>query len=441
MKINPPKISNKLPVVAIVGRPNVGKSTLVNRLCGSRQAVTDSYAGVTRDRKVFTTEWNGRLFDLVDTGGWIESSTDTLEGKVSLQSEIAAVESDLVVFVVDGLVGATEEDRAAITMLRKKNRKIILVVNKIDSAQQEPRGWEAASLGISELYMTSALHGRSTGDLLDAIVSQLPGDSHGSTPELEDNGILASVAIVGRPNVGKSTLFNRMVGEDRSIVHDEPGTTRDSIDTLVETDFGTLKFIDTAGLRRRAKEAIGAEYYSLVRAFDSIDRSDVVLMLIDSSEGITHQDQRLVERIDVSGSPIVIILNKWETLSNEARVELEAEVRDRMGFIAYAPILKVSALSGLGVHKVLPAINQSIAAYRRRIPTSQVNTIVKQAIAHHSPPAGTSIKYATQGAIDPPTFIIFANRELQRTYLRYLENFLRDKLELGPTPLKIRVKK
>ena len=380
----------------------------------------------------------------------MESARDSLEGKVSFQSELAAVGAELVLFVVDGVVGVTDEDSAVIGKVRKTSRKVILVVNKIDSDRQEPFGWEATRLGISEIQMVSALHGRSTGDLLDAIVDHLeprePDDRPAKGDQEDIKGvdgetILARVAIAGRPNVGKSTLFNKIIGEDRAVVHDEPGTTRDAIDTVVECELGTLVFVDTAGLRRRAKEAIGAEYYSLVRAFDAIDSSDVVLMVIDATSGVTHQDQRLVERIDLAGSPIVLVLNKWEALSKEKRVELLEDVRDRLAFISYAPILKVSALSGLGVHKVLPAIGNSIEAYKTRISTAQVNKVVKDAVAHHRPPAGISIKYATQGAIDPPTFIIFANKPLPRTYIRYLENFIREKLSFGPTPLRIRVRR
>jgi GTP-binding protein len=247
------------------------------------------------------------------------------------------------------------------------------------------------------------------------------------------------VAIVGRPNVGKSTLFNRLVGEERAVVHDVPGTTRDAIDTVVETEDGPITFVDTAGMRRRAKEAEGAEYYSLVRALQAIDRADAALLVIDAREGVTHQDQRLAERVDAAGSPIVVVLNKWEGLTAERRAEVVAQIEDRLVFLAYAPVLKISAKTGLGVHKLLPALGQAIDAYHRRVPTGELNKLMAEAQSAHPSPSGR-VLYATQGATDPPTFTLFATRRLAPTYLRYLERRIREHFDFGPTPLKLRVR-
>ena len=248
------------------------------------------------------------------------------------------------------------------------------------------------------------------------------------------------LGIVGLPNVGKSTLFNRLVGEERSVVHDLAGTTRDSVDTVLSTDAGRIRFVDTAGLRRRGKEAEGPEYYSLVRALQSIDTSDTALLVIDATEGVTHQDQRLAERIDAAGSPVVIVLNKWELLDDERKAEVQHQVADMLAFLTYAPVLKVSALTGLGVHKLLPALTQAEEAYSKRVPTAVLNRVIQAAQAAHPPP-NAKIQYATQGAVHPPTFTLFANRDLPPTYLRYIERKIREHFQLGPTPIKIRVRR
>jgi GTP-binding protein len=297
----------------------------------------------------------------------------------------------------------------------------------------EPGG-EVADLGdVGDMAVRS-------GDLGDmAVRSGDLGDMAVRSGDLGDMAV-HSVAIVGRPNVGKSTLFNRLIGDERSVVHEQPGTTRDSIDTVVETPEGPLRFVDTAGMRRRAKEAEGPEYYSLVRALQSIDRADAALMVIDAVEGVTHQDQRLAERVDAAGSPIVIVLNKWELLNAEGRAEALAAVEDRLGFLGYAPILKMSALTGLGVHKLYPALRNAIDAYHRRIPTSELNKVLAQAQAHHASPGGR-VLYATQATTDPPTFTLFATKAIPAPYLRYLERRIREHFGFGPTPLKFRIRR
>jgi GTP-binding protein len=430
------------PVVAVVGRPNVGKSTLVNRLVGGREAIVEEQPGVTRDRKLMTAEWRGRKFTVIDTGGWMTGGS-TLDRQVSAQAERAIAQADVILLVVDTTVGVADEDARVAHLLRRSTKPTVVVANKVDANSRESDAWTFARLGLGDPSMVSALHGRGTGDLLDIIVDRLPPevDEPAREPESDDGGFKApSVAIVGRPNVGKSTLFNRLIGDERSIVHDMPGTTRDTIDTVVETSQGPIRFVDTAGLRRRAKEAEGTEYYSLVRALQAIDSADAALFVIDATEGVTHQDQRLAERVDGAGNPIVLLLNKWELLDAEARANVLAQVEDRLSFLSYSPLLKISALSGLGVHKLLPTLGDSIDAYHRRIPTRALNKLIAEAQAEHASPGGR-VLYATQGATDPPTFTLFATRTLPPTYLRYLERRIREHFEFGPTPLKLRVRR
>jgi GTP-binding protein len=436
-----------LPVVAIVGRPNVGKSTLLNRVLGRRAAIVEEQPGVTRDRKDVEADWLGRRFRLVDTGGWMVGGDD-LDAKVSAQSERAIADADVVLLIVDVVTGSTEDDARVAELLRRSGKPVLLVANKVDDTGRENQMWELMTLGLGEPHPVSALHGRGTGDLLDAVVALLPppaddeaatGDSAATGDDAADGTI--AVAIVGRPNVGKSTLFNRLTGDDRSVVHDQPGTTRDTIDTVVETEVGPLRLVDTAGMRRRSKIGEGTEYYSLVRALQAVDEADVALLVIDATEGVTGQDQRLAERVAAAGCPIVVLLNKWELLDAEGRADLRWQVSDKLRFVGDAPVLPITALSGKGVHKLLPALAASVDAYHRRIPTSRVNAVISDAQAAHPAPAGAKVLYATQGAADPPTFTLFVNRELPRTYLRYLERKLREAFDLGATPVKLRVRR
>ncbi|MEY2475276.1 MAG: GTPase [Actinomycetota bacterium] len=426
------------PVVAVVGRPNVGKSTLVNRILGRREAIVEERPGVTRDRKVVEAEWNGRPFTLIDTGGWL-SSTDALDAQVSDQAERAMRDSDVILLVVDAAVGVTGEDEQVAQLLRRSGRPVLVIANKVDSERRENDAWELLALGLGDPWPVSALHGRGTGDMLDALVAALP-DEVAAEPAPATESAETSVAIVGRPNVGKSTLFNRLIGEDRSVVHDMPGTTRDTIDTLVDTDEGPVRFLDTAGMRRKSRVGEGAEYYSLVRALQAIDKAHAAVLVIDATEGVTHQDQRLAERIDAAGSPVVIILNKWELLDAEAKLDVTDQVADRLAFLGYAPVLKLSAQTGLGVHKLLPALGEAMEAYHRRVPTAELNSVVQAAQAAHPSPSGR-VLYATQGATDPPTFTLFTNRQLPAPYLRYLERKIREHFAFGPTPLKLRVRR
>jgi GTP-binding protein len=494
------------PLVAIIGRPNVGKSTLLNRIVGRREAIVEERPGVTRDRKAVEAEWQGRPFTLVDTGGWLLGGS-SLDEKVSRQSERAMADAHAVLFVVDSRTGVTDEDEAVAALLRRVGKPVFVVVNKVDHSSRAADAWEFVALGLGDPYPLSALHGVGTGDLLDALLAVLPaeadqrrgtgagndagagagagadvdGDARtsadgpvGSSPDGEPAGDVGgeldgvdegesdgrlggraragradageaepvfAVTVVGRPNVGKSTLFNRLIGEDRSVVHDLPGTTRDTIDTVVDTPFGPVRFVDTAGMRRRSRIDEDTEYFSMVRALRAVDKADVALLVIDATQGVTHQDQRLAERVDAAGCPVVVLLNKIELLDAEGRADVTAQVADRLRFLGQAPVLKISALSGKGVHKLLPSLGDTISDYRARVPTATVNRIIREAQAAQPAPHGARVLYATQGASNPPTFTLFTNRELPATYLRYLERRLREACDLGATPIKLRVRR
>ena len=445
------EIEVQLPVAVIVGRPNVGKSTLFNRVIGEQAAIVEDRPGVTRDRKELEANWLGHRFMLVDTGGWMPGGSE-LDAKVSRQVEAAVRNADLVIFVVDGSVGATDDDELMASWLRKSSATVMLVVNKADNDRRESDRWDFLSLGLGDPYPVSALHGRRAGDLLDEVILRMPSSplsaeyvpNYGLDQEIIGVGEQKPprVALVGRPNVGKSTLFNRLVGEDRAVVHDMPGTTRDSIDTLVETEDGPVVFVDTAGMRRRSRIDDSAEYYSLVRALRAVDGSDIALFVIDATQGITAQDQRLAERIDAAGCPIVIMLNKWELIDDaEERERIDLEVKRKLYFVDDAPVLKVSALTGKGVHKLRPVLQEAILQYHRRIPTRDVNRVIADAQQRQAAGGGARVMYALQGATDPPTFTLFVNRELPHTYLRYLERSIREAFNFGSTPLKLRVRK
>ncbi len=500
------------PVLAVVGRPNVGKSTLVNRLVGRQEAIVEERPGVTRDRKAMAGEWQGRHFTVVDTGGWLPGGVGTsLDEKVSRQSERAMNEADAVLFVLDTRVGVTEDDARVAGMLRRieEHTPVFVVANKVDNKTQRQAVWEFLSLGLGEPFAVSALHGEGTGDLLDAVLDRVgavigepdPDPAHlapaarraatrlaeaakhrsggvdlhqvvdierrqsnvedqhvehdldvdgAPDPDVELDlgqgaGELYSVAIVGRPNVGKSTLFNRLIGEDRAVVHDMPGTTRDAIDTVVETDFGPVRFVDTAGMRRRSRighgEEDATEYFSMVRALRAVDHADVALLVIDATQGVTHQDQRLAERLDAAGCPVVVLLNKWELLEAELRERVSIDVADRLRFLGAVPVIKISALTGKGVHRLLPKLGDAIEDYQTRVPTAVVNRVIRDAQVAQPAPAGARVLYATQGATNPPTFTLFTNKDLPPTYVRYLERSLRQGCKLGAVPIKLRVRR
>jgi GTPase len=426
-----------LPVVAVVGRPNVGKSTLLNRIVGRREAIVEERPGVTRDRKAVDAEWNGRPFVVMDTGGFI-ATDEGLDAEVSRQSLRAIEDADVVVLVVDVTVGVTDEDERVAALLRGRDIPVFVVANKVDDTRREIDVWDFLSLGLGEPHPISALHGRRTGDFLDELVASLPEPSE--IDEEDEREEILAVAIVGRPNVGKSTLFNRLDRAERSVVHDRAGTTRDTVDTVIESDLGPVRILDTAGMRRRAKVDESTEYYSVVRALKAVDEADVVLLVVDATVGVTAQDQRLAERASISGSPVVVLLNKWELLDADQREDVTEQVGDRLHFLPNAKVLKISALTGKGVHKIIEALLDTADTYHRRIPTAKVNDVLRQAQAHQPAPGGTRVLYATQGATDPPTFTLFANRRMPPTYLRYLERKLREAFDLGDAPLKLRVR-
>ncbi len=449
-------VAGILPLVVVAGRPNVGKSSLVNRVVGHRAAVVEESPGVTRDRKVLDAEWNGVPFQIVDTGGWLAGG-DALDAKVSEQSERAVATADLVLLVVDVTVGVTEEDLAAAKVIRRGGVPVRLVVNKVDDTGREAAAWEFVSLGVGDPWPVSAIHGRGTGDLLDELVGlliarrsgrggNLSGGKEANTDgedvragDLDAEGAPPRVALVGRPNVGKSTLFNRLIGEERAVVHDMPGTTRDAIDTVVTTPDGPLCFVDTAGMRRPSRTEHGPESYSVLRALDALDRADIALLVIDATVGATHQDQRLAERIGASGCPAVVVLNKWDLIATGDRDDVLAGVGDRLAFLGMAPVLRVSAVSGRGAQRILPALHEAVEAYHHRVSTGALNRALRDIQTAHPAP-GARIRYGVQGAIDPPTFTLFATGRLPQTYLRYVERGLREHFELGSTPLKLRVR-
>ena len=431
------------PTVAVVGRPNVGKSTLVNRIIGKREASVEERPGVTRDRNEFDVTWAGCEFTLIDTGGWLPKtkSEKGIDDKVSKQSELAINQADVTILVVDARVSPTVEDALIADILRSREKPTFLAANKVDDQSHEVGMWEYLSMGLGEPNPVSALHGRGTADLLDLVIATIPELENNLVveDEVETDDVVA-VAIVGRPNVGKSTLFNKLIGEERAVVHDKAGTTRDAIDTIVETEIGTIKFVDTAGMRRKARISEDTEYYSLVRALNAIDKADIALLVIDSTIGVTHQDQRLAERIDAAGCPIVIVFNKWELVDTDEREMLTLQIERKLGFLGDPPIMKTTAISGKGVHRLYPILAGTISNYSHRVPTRKVNIIIRKAQSAHPAPGGARVLYATQGATEPPTFTLFVNKKLPRTYIRYLENQLREHLGLGATPIKIRIR-
>lgn len=445
--------------VAIVGRPNVGKSTLMNKILGRRKAITDKKAGITRDKKEEKAEWRGFDFLLLDTGGW-SRNPEGLEVQVSGAAYAAIEESDSLIFLVDSRLGLAPDDIEMARTLTRLNKKIFLAVNKIDHEKHKIEMWDFLSLGVGQPFPVSALHGGGVADLLDAVIEEIYGvdevreatkknrkvqqeeslleeTSSKPTPEGEE---AFSVSIVGRPNVGKSTLFNQIVGFKRSIESELPGTTRDPVDTVCETDVGLVRFVDTAGMRRRSRMDERAEYYAMLRALESVDRSDIALLMIDAKQGVTHQDQRLAERIEVAGCPIVILMNKWELCSTEEKEDLAIQIGRKLHFLPNSPVLRISALTGMGILQIMPALAQSIEGYKKRISTRQVNDVVIRAQSMQNPPNGAKILYSTQVETDPPTFALFLNKKIPQTYVRYLEKSIRDGLDFGNTPIKLRIK-
>ncbi|MGH8936968.1 MAG: ribosome biogenesis GTPase Der [Acidimicrobiia bacterium] len=423
------------PVVAVVGRPNVGKSTLVNRILGRRAAVVEEQAGVTRDRKEYPAEWAGREFILVDTGGWVVSPGEQLTADIRLQAEIALGAADAVLFVVDATAGVSEDDAGVAHLLRRAEVPVLLVANKVDDAPHEADVPELWGLGLGEPLAVSALHGRGVGDLLDRLAEKLP-EALPEEPEA-----VPTLAIVGRPNVGKSTLLNRLLGEDRILVSPTPGTTRDPVEVIVHLDGERYQLVDTAGMRRRSRVDERTEYYSVLRARQAVEEADVTMLLIDAPEGVAHQDQRLAEEVVEAGSGLVVLLNKWDLVDEETRSATERSVGERLGFVAWAPLLRVSAKTGARLHRLAPTVRRVLDNRRRRIATGRLNQLVRRFQEAHPPPSRggrrAGILYAVQAGVEPPTLVLFTRGELGVDYLRFLENRLRAEADFTGSPIRL----
>lgn len=429
----------RLPRVVVVGRPNVGKSTFVNRVLHERVTIVEAEPGVTRDRTEHTAHWRGRDFVLVDTGGWERDAQGELASEVVAQTQVGMAAADLVVQLVDGSVGVLDDDEAVARLLRRGDARTLLAVNKIDREIDVARAGDYVRLGLGEPFAISARNGRGTEMLLDAVIAGIADVTEGSA--LVAPAGTPHVAIVGRPNVGKSSLFNRLVGDERSIVHDAPHTTRDAIDTRVELDGREWVFIDTAGLRRRYRAGEDLEQYSVDRTRAAIERADVTLFIIDASEAIGAQEQRLAALLRDAGCGLVIVCNKWDEVGEERREELEKELDRLLGFASWAPRVNVSALTGRGVSRLAPMLVTVLTNHRRRITTSELNQVIGRAVAEHAPPrSGTRsvrIRYAVQVAVAPPKVLLFASGPVEETYRRYLERILRERYELTGVPLVI----
>jgi GTPase len=424
------------PVLAVVGRPNVGKSTLVNRILGARQAVVQDVPGVTRDRVAYDANWRGRTFTLVDTGGW-QARAQGLAAQVAEQAEIAVGLADAVLFVVDARVGATDEDEAVARVLRRSGKPVVLVANKVDDAKGEADAMSLWSLGLGEPVLVSAMHGRGSGDLLDLALDALPE----APPERLAAGGPRRVALIGRPNVGKSSLLNKLAGEKRSVVDSVAGTTRDPVDELVELGGITWRFVDTAGIRRRFRESQGADYYATLRTQSALERAEVAVVLIDASEPLAEQDLRILAMVVDAGRSLVIAYNKWDLTDEERRHYLEREIDRQLYHVRWAPRVNISATSGRHVERLVPAIEQALAGWEQRISTGQLNTWVNALVAATPPPLRGGkqprILFATQAGIKPPHFILFTTGFLEETYRRFIERRLREDFGFAGTPIKL----
>jgi ribosome-associated GTPase EngA len=425
-----------LPVVAVVGRPNVGKSTLVNRIAQSGEAIVHAQRGVTRDRSYHRADWNGVDFMLVDTGGIDLHSDDAFGASIRQQALVAAEESEAIVFVVDGKTGVVAGDEEVAKILLRSGSPVFLVVNKMDTPGDESAIHEFWALGLEQPWAVSALHGHGTGDLLDAVVAALPPVE--AEAESKDLG----VAIIGRPNAGKSSIFNRLIGAERSIVSEVAGTTRDSIDTVVERDGVFYRLVDTAGLRRKSQIDESVEYYSFVRAMRAIDRAAVALLVVDAFDGVTDGDQRVARFAEERGCAMGVLINKWDLLeTDEERAVVVEQVAEKLGFVGYAPVLRTSALTGRGIDKIFAMIDTVYAAYMREISTSAVNRLLTElrdfghTVSKHG--ANLKLRYGTQTRVAPPGFTFFANHPklVDENYKRYLENRMREAFDLVGTPV------
>ncbi|MET7613832.1 ribosome biogenesis GTPase Der [Streptomyces seoulensis] len=431
-----------LPVLAVVGRPNVGKSTLVNRIIGRREAVVEDKPGVTRDRVTYEAEWAGRRFKVVDTGGW-EQDVLGIDASVAAQAEYAIEAADAVVFVVDAKVGATDTDEAVVRLLRKAGKPVVLAANKVDGLSGESDAAYLWSLGLGEPHPVSALHGRGTGDMLDAVLEALP-EAPAQTFGGPGVGGPRRIALIGRPNVGKSSLLNKVAGEERVVVNELAGTTRDPVDEMIELGGKTWKFVDTAGIRKRVHLQQGADYYASLRTAAAVEKAEVAVILIDGSENISVQDQRIVTMAVEAGRAVVVAFNKWDTLDEERRYYLEREIETELGQIAWAPRVNVSARTGRHMEKLVPAIETALDGWETRVPTGRLNAFLGElAAAHPHPVRGGKqprILFGTQAGTKPPRFVLFASGFIEAGYRRFIERRLREEFGFEGTPIHLSVR-
>ncbi|GGO95243.1 ribosome biogenesis GTPase Der [Wenjunlia tyrosinilytica] len=430
-----------LPVLAVVGRPNVGKSTLVNRIIGRREAVVEDRPGVTRDRVSYEAHWSGRRFKLVDTGGW-EQDVLGIDASVAAQAEFAIEAADAVVFVVDATVGATDTDEAVVKLLRRAGKPVVLCANKVDGPSSEADATALWSLGLGEPHPVSALHGRGTGDMLDAVLEALPeapAQTFGATV-----GGPRRVALVGRPNVGKSSLLNQVAGEERVVVDATAGTTRDPVDEMIELGGKTWKFVDTAGIRRRVHLTEGADFYASLRTAAALEKAEVAVVLIDASESLAEQDTRIISMAVEAGRAVVIAYNKWDLLDEERRYYLEREIEKDLVQVKWAPRVNVSARTGRHMDKLVPAIENALAGWETRVPTGRLNAFLGELVAANPHPIRGGkqprILFGTQAGTRPPRFVLFASGFLEAGYRRFVERRLREEFGFEGTPIQISVR-
>jgi GTPase len=429
-----------LPVLAVVGRPNVGKSTLVNRVLGRREAVVEDVPGVTRDRVAYPAEWAGRSFTLVDTGGWDVDVTG-IHARVAEQAEVAVELADAVLLVVDATVGPTSTEEHVVRMLRRSGKPVVLAANKVDDARAEADAAALWSLGLGEPYPVSALHGRGSGDLLDAVVAVLPEVSEVAG---EAGGGPRRVALLGRPNVGKSSLLNKVAGSERVVVDEVAGTTRDPVDEIVELGGRPWRFVDTAGIRRRVHQSRGADFYASLRTQAALEKAEVAVVLLDASETLTEQDLRIVSTVVEAGRALVLAFNKWDLLDEERRHYLEREIEQDLVQVRWAPRVNVSARTGRHTEKLVPALDLALASWEARVPTARLNAFLGEVVAAHPHPVRGGkqprILFGTQAATRPPRFVVFASGFLEAGYRRYLERRLREQFGFEGSPLEVSVR-
>ncbi|MGL4744924.1 MAG: ribosome biogenesis GTPase Der [Dermatophilaceae bacterium] len=429
------------PVVAVVGRPNIGKSTLVNRILGRREAVVEDVPGVTRDRVAYDADWSGRRFTIVDTGGWAVDATG-IHLRVAEQAEVAVELADAVLFVVDAVVGATDDDDAVVRLLRRSGKPVVLVANKVDDQRTEADAAALWNLGLGQPWPVSALHGRGSGDLLDALLEVLPETSQVGGAYAP--GGPRRVALLGRPNVGKSSMLNKLVGAQRVVVDDVAGTTRDPVDELVELAGRTWRFVDTAGIRRRVHQTRGADFYASLRTQTALEKAEVAVVLVAAAETITEQDVRVIQQVIDAGRALVIAYNKWDLTDEERRHFLEREIERDLVQVLWAPRVNVSARTGRHLEKLVPALDAALASWETRISTGRLNAFLGEVVAAHPHPVRSGkqprILFATQAGTRPPRFVLFASGFIEAGYRRFVERRLREEFGFTGTPVEISVR-